>query len=167
MEWSWQWSQDPQTLERAFALAQRAIALDYTLSWAHRLLSQVYLWKKQHDQAVAEGEQAIALLPNNAGNYADLGLILTLAGRPEEAIGLVERAMRLDPCNSTFYYLWVLGGAYRLTGRYEEAIAAQQRALILNPNYLGPHLSLAGIYGELGREREARAEVAEVLRISP
>ena len=54
-----------------------------------------------------------------------------------------------------------------LTGRYEEAIAALQRAISRNPDFLAPHLHLAVIYSELGREEEARAEAAEILRISP
>ena len=37
-EWSEQWSQDPQMLERAFDLAQRAVALDNFLPLAHGIL---------------------------------------------------------------------------------------------------------------------------------
>jgi len=54
-----------------------------------------------------------------------------------------------------------------LTGQYEEAIAAYQRALSRNPNFLPAHFGLAVIYSEMGREEEARAEVAEILRINP
>ena len=39
LEWIFRWSQDPQTLERAFALAQQAVALDDSLPVAHSLLS--------------------------------------------------------------------------------------------------------------------------------
>jgi adenylate cyclase len=60
-----------------------------------------------------------------------------------------------------------LGGAYYLAGRYEEALDALQKALPLNPNFLPTHETLAIVYSELGREEEARAEVAEVLRLSP
>ena len=35
------------------------------------------------------------------------------------------------------------------------------------PSILGAHLTLAAVYSELGRETEARAERAEVLRINP
>ena len=49
-----------------------------------------------------------------------------MRGRPEEALGLVEKAMRLDPRNREWYLLQ-FGLAYRLTGRYEEAIAALKR----------------------------------------
>jgi hypothetical protein len=40
-------------------------------------------------------------------------------------------------------------------------------ALTRNPNYPGAHFQLAGIYSELGRDTEARAEAAELLRLSP
>ena len=107
-EWVFQWSQDPQILERAFELAQKAVALDDSLPLAHAALGQVYLWKKQHDQAIAEAERAIALDPNDADGYAWLGAILNFAGRPEEAIGLIEKAMRLNPHYPPLY-LFVLG----------------------------------------------------------
>jgi adenylate cyclase len=165
-EWTLQWSLDPQALEQALALAQRAIAVDDSLAQAHATLGAVYLWKKQYDPAIAEEERAIALDANFADAYRWLGFILDFAGRPEEAIGLVEKAMRLNPHYPPFY-LYFLGEAYRSTGRYEEAIAAFKRALTRNPDLLPAHLNLAVVYSELGREEEARAEAAEVLRINP
>jgi adenylate cyclase len=54
-----------------------------------------------------------------------------------------------------------------LLGRYEEALTALKGALAVNRNHLGAHLELAATYSELGREEDARAEVAEVLRLSP
>jgi adenylate cyclase len=165
-EWAFQWSQDPQTLEQAFALAQRAVAVDDSLAQAHATLGSVYLWKKQYDQAIAEEERAIALDSNFAEAYTRLGDILKFARRPEEALGLIEKAMRLNPHYPAIYLLF-LGTDYRLMGRHEEAIAAFKRALTRNPNLLPPHVSLAICYAELGREEEARAEAAEVLKISP
>jgi adenylate cyclase len=167
-QWAWsiQWSQDPQSLDRAFELAQKAVALNDSLAIAHVVLGDVYLWKKQYEQAIVEAEQALTLNPNCAACYAEFGHILNLAGRPEEAIGRVQKAMRLDPQN-TALYLAYLGRAYRLTGRYEEAIVALKKTLSFNSTRPGPHAELAVIYSELGREAEARAEAAEILRISP
>ena len=70
LEWGLRWSQDPHTLEQALAMAQQAVALDDSLPGAHALLGIVYAQKRQYDQAIAEGERAIALDPNNADSYA-------------------------------------------------------------------------------------------------
>jgi len=166
LEWMQQWNLDPQTLERAGELAQRAIALDDSLPRSHQILSQVYRWKKQHEQAIAEAERTITLDPNSDIAYMYLGEVLVMAGRPEETIGLVEKAMRLNPCYPV-YYLQELGTAYSMTGRYEEAIAPLKRVATFNPNFVFAHLVLASCYAELGREEEARAEAAEVLGINP
>ena len=165
-DWFYQWSPDPQNLERAFALAQKAITLDDSFPWPHRILSQVYLRKKQLDQALAEAEQALALDPNDADGYIDLQWILTFVGQPQEALRLVEKAMRLNP-HYPVWYLNALGWDYYWTGRYEEAIIALKSVLTRYPNLLVTHVGLASIYGALSREEEARAEGAEVLRISP
>jgi tetratricopeptide (TPR) repeat protein len=165
-EWTFQWSQDSQVLDQALALAQRAVALDDSLAQAHATLGFVYLWKKQYAQAIAEAERAIALDANLIDAYVQLGETLKFAGRPEEALGLIEKAMRLNP-HYPASYLFLLGEAYRVAWRYEEALAAYQKALTRNPNLLPAHLGLAVSYSELGREEEARAEAAEVLRINP
>jgi tetratricopeptide (TPR) repeat protein len=166
MEWSFGWSQDPQSLESAFELAQRAISLDDSLSKAHALLGKVYLWKKQHDQAIAELEKTITLNPNYADGFAGLGEILYFAGRAEEAIGLIQKAMRLNP-KYPVWYLLNLGHAYFLTGRNQEAIAALKRVLNRNPNFWPARIYLAASYLELGQVEKARAEAAEILRTNP
>jgi adenylate cyclase len=165
-EWSNQWSQDPQCLDRAFSLGKKAVFLNDALSVAHSLLGHVYLWKKQFDQAVLEKERAIALDPNDADGYADLAEVMVWTGRPKEAIGLVEKAMRLNP-NDLVHYLFTLGYAYLLTDRLQEAIDAQRKAISLNPDFLGSHVVLAAVYSELGQEDHAQAELAEVKRINP
>lgn len=166
MDWVMQWSQDPRSLERFFELAKRAIALDDSLSIAHKLLGHVYLWKKQYAQAITEKQRAIAIDPNDADGYAELGDALIWARKPEQGIALIKKAMRLNP-HFPVYYLFALGSGYIFTEQYEEAVVAHERALTRNPDFLGSHLALAFIYSTLGREEEARAQVAEVLRISP
>jgi adenylate cyclase len=164
----YRWSPDrTQSFDQALELLQKAIALDDSLPLAHQLLSGVYVWeKKQHDRAIAEAERAVALDPNNADGYVNLGSALTWAGRAEEGIGLMEKAMRLNPRYPPMY-LQGLNFAYRLAGRYEEAIAPAKKLLVLNPNFAPAHLQLASCYAHLGRLEEARAEAAEVMRLSP
>jgi adenylate cyclase len=166
IEWAWQWRQDAQALEQALTLGHRAVALEDSLPRAHHTLAVVYLWKKQHEQAMAEAERAIALSPNDADLHRVLAEVLALTGRPEEAIGEIEKAIRLNP-HSPAIYLYILGRDYHWTGRYEEALATLKKSLTRDPDFQFTHLQLAAIYSELGREDEARAEAAEVLRINP
>ena len=64
-------------------------------------------------------------------------------------------------------HLDYVGAAYYLAGRPEEAIAPLKQYLTHYPNILGAHLTLAAVYSELGKEAEAQAEAAEVLRLNP
>jgi TolB-like protein/class 3 adenylate cyclase len=166
-EWLWFWTQDPQAPERALELAQKAIELDDSYAGAYSLLGYIYLWKdRQHDQAIAAAKKAIAFDPNYAGGYGLLAEILNFSGRPEEVRELMEKAMRLNPRYPVSYLFW-LGKAYYLMGQYDEAIATLKRGVTRNPNHLPLHLFLAASYVELDREEEVRAEVAEILRITP
>jgi TolB-like protein/class 3 adenylate cyclase/Flp pilus assembly protein TadD len=167
LDWFFQWNKDrAQSLDRVVELAQRAVALNDSLSLPHRILSTAYVWKRQHDQALGEAQRAIALAPNEAESYESLGTILAFAGRPEEGIKLFERAMRLNPRYPPAYPM-NLGFTYRMAGRYEEAIGPLKQVLTRNPNFVPAHLNLAICYAELGRLEEARAEVAECYRLNP
>jgi tetratricopeptide (TPR) repeat protein len=144
-EWGFRWSVDPQTLERALALVQQALALDDSLPRAHSVLSLVYAGKQQYDQALTEAERATTLDPNNADSYVTRAFVLNVTGRPEDALQMMEQAMRLNPHYppiSSFQ----LGWAYNLTGRYAEAITTLKEALSRNPTFVGNQLQLAFSY---------------------
>jgi adenylate cyclase len=77
-EWSFRWSQDPLTLEKALTAAQQALALDDTLPGAYGILGFIYARKQQYEQAIVAGERAVALDPNNAFSYAQLSFALNM-----------------------------------------------------------------------------------------
>ena len=56
------------------------ITLNAALPLAHGGLSAAYLWKKQYEQAIAEGERAIGLDSNNAESYAQQAEVLSRVG---------------------------------------------------------------------------------------
>jgi adenylate cyclase len=164
--WQFQWSTDTDSLERARQMAERAIALDETLADAHRLLGQIYLWKKEHDQAIAQAERALALAPNDAHGYETLAEVLGWAGRPEDSLRFIREAMRLNP-HYPFFYLWTLGHAYYLTGRSQDAVNAFKTIVQQNPNFLPAHAYLGVLFTEMGREKEAHTAWKAALRLSP
>jgi len=155
-----------KSMARAAELAQKALALNDTLDSPHSLLGNIYLLKRQYEKAIAEDERAVALNPNGADAYAHLGMTLNYVGRPEEAIALLKKAIRLNPIPPN-WYLFSLGDGYRLTEQYEEAIAAYKRVLHSNPDDMLSLMGLAATYSLSGREAEARAAAAQILRIEP
>ena len=117
-------------------------------------------------KAIAEGERSVALEPNNAFNIFQLAETFMLTGRSEEAIVLYKKALSLNPFSPSHFFHG-LGTSYLLTGQYKKAIAACKKAIHRSPDSLFAHIVLAATYSSSGREEEARAEAAEVLRINP
>jgi adenylate cyclase len=152
--------------EKGIEVIQKAIALDDTLAEAHAILSHLYTQKREYEKSSAEGERAVALNPNSATAIAFYAVSLQFACRPEEAIPFFQKAIRLNPHGPIFYYR-NLGFVFWMTGRYEEAVSVFKKVIQRAPNHITVHLGLAATYIMIGREQEARAEAAEVLRIDP
>ncbi|MBI3757589.1 MAG: tetratricopeptide repeat protein [Deltaproteobacteria bacterium] len=165
-QWSFQLSQDPQTLAQALATVQQAIVLNDADPIGRATLGAVYLWQKQYEQALSQVEQGAALDAPMPVPYAMLAETLSCMGRSEEALQMVEQALRRKPFIVDLHLINV-GIAYYLAGKPEEAVAPLKQYLARYPGQLGAHLNLAAVYSELGREEEARAEAAEVLRLNP
>jgi adenylate cyclase len=160
-------AKSPQdSIEKGIEMVQKAIALDDSYAGAHGLLGHLYMFKREYDKAIAEGERAIALAPGAAGVHVWYGWSLHNAGRSEEAIPVFQKAIRLNPLGSTGLYLY-LGNALWMTGKLEEAVSAFRKSIQLSPDNIFAHVGLTGTYSMMGREKEAHAEAAEVLRINP
>jgi adenylate cyclase len=161
------WSKStPESFEQAEKKALKALSLDDALDLPLIVLSQIYLFKRQHDKAIEYGERSVALNPNNALSYAMLAFVLYFSGRPEEATSLLNKAFRLNPV-APFYYFHFLGHTNMIMEKYTEAIQAYNKAFSLNPDWIFPHVCLAACYIATGNEDEARKAAAEVIRINP
>ena len=146
--------------------AQKAITLDDSFAEAQAFLGWLYTMTRQHDKGIAAAERALALDPNSAPAYGLLGLTLNYAGKHEQAIEIYKKGIRLSPIPSV-NTLFCLCIACRDCGRYEEGISAAKRAIHLSPDCLYAHTCLASCYALLGRDAEAKAESAEILKIDP
>jgi adenylate cyclase len=147
-------------------MARKALAMDDSISMAHILLSLFYIQTREYEKAIAEGERAVALDPGGSFAHECYANSLNFAGRSEEAIPMFQKSIRLNPLGMTGLYL-NFGHALRMTGRLEEAVSAYKKSLQRAPENVLAHVALTGTYGLMGREREARAEATEVLRINP
>jgi adenylate cyclase len=157
-----------EALERSVEFGKKAIALDDSNSLAHANLSITYSWLKEHDKAISEAEKAVSLDPNSAYAYHALGSELDYDGRSQEAISFLKKSLRLSPIPIDTATLIRQGSAYRNLGQHEEAVATYKKALQLyGADHLLAHIGLAITYALMGREKEAHAEAAEIMKIDP
>ena len=164
--WTQGWNQIPETLESAYQLANKALALNDSLPEAHRLLGDIYLYQKEHENAALELKTAISLNPNYSDALAGLADIYNWAGNPKDAIPLMKRAIRLNP-HHIAWYPYILGLSYAFLEENEKAVEVLERGLVRHPDFLGIHLALGGLYAEMDRREDAKIEIEEVLRLSP
>jgi adenylate cyclase len=155
-----------QSLARALEAAEKAVSLDDSYAAAYGVLGMMYGMKKQYDKAIAACEQSITLDSNSSLNFMFLGLVLTWAGRAEEGTKYLQHAIRLNPFAPAMFFN-NLAVAYRDAGQYEKAIEECKKALQREPKAPLPYIHMAISYMRLGREEEARAAAADLLRINP
>jgi adenylate cyclase len=155
-----------ETLEKGIELAQKALGMDDSISEAHSLLCAFFMAKREYDKAILEGERAVGLNPGGTNELVNNARSLVFSGRPEEAIPLYQKAIRLNPIGPSYLYR-EFGYSLRDVGRFEEAVSAFRKAIQLAPDDMNAHTGLAVTYSIMGREKDARAEAAEILRINP
>lgn len=98
--------------------------------------------------------------PRDAKASGELGMLLDLYHRPEEALACYERAHRLDP--SAFQWLYYLGALQAKQGKHQEAAQTLRAALRLNPDYLPARLKLGDSLfaaGELDQSNTAYSAI--------
>lgn len=163
-DWNYGWSENPQASEQqAFALAQESVMRNRLVPYGHQQLAYLYVYRGEHAQAVAEAQEAVKLGgPSYTDGAAALAQMLIYAGQPEQAIPLMEAALRLDP-KAPAYYFYHLGQAYYVMRQYEQAEHNLQEALRMSPKFRPARNYLVAVYSEVGRDKEARAEMATLL----
>ncbi|WP_262386409.1 hypothetical protein ROLI_036410 [Roseobacter fucihabitans] len=163
LDWRYDWAEKPDAaLDEALVFAREAIDLDEADARGFGELGFAHLYRKEHDPAINAYDRALKLNPNDADLMSDMADALAHMGRSEEAIDLLQKAMRLNP----FYpdqYIWHLGGAYFNLKRYEDAISAIQK--MQNPTE-GRRI-LAASYAHLGKLEEARVQADLVRKAHP
>jgi TolB-like protein/DNA-binding winged helix-turn-helix (wHTH) protein/Flp pilus assembly protein TadD len=167
------WAQRSQVLERlarvslvdsadgfrrARESAEKAIGLDAGSASGYMTLAMVQI---NHDWdwegADASLKKAALLEPGSAAVIGARAHLERILGRVEEAIGLYEQAMALDPLRANFHL--ALGYELYVAGRNEEALAALQKAQELNPQLSSLHLTNGQILLSNGRWQRALEEM--------
>jgi len=119
------------------------------------------------DQAGAEQHlrQALALAPDLPQISYNLGNVLRLQRRFEEAAGAFRRAIQLKPDYALAHAN--LGASLHDIGRISESVSANREAIHLAPGLLPAHLNLGQCLIKLGQLDEAYAAFRSAAKIKP
>ncbi len=163
-EWYRDFSASPEVLDRAFALAQKAVALDPNDPASQIALARVHQTRGAYTLAEHHYRKALELNPNNAVLQAGFGDLHITFGEPLLALEYFRQARALDPYFDPSWLWPVTGCAHFMAHQYEEAIAALERSA--EPPYW-VHVYLAASHAMLGNDERARHHTAEALRLKP
>ena len=119
------------------------------------------------EAAIGEFKAAIAINRSLAPAYASLGNAKIRAGRAEEAFGPLQTAIRLSP-HDPLLNIWYFNicHAYSHLAQYDAAIEWCRRSVAVSPFWIA-YVDLASAYAWTGQKVEARAAVAELLKMMP
>jgi TolB-like protein/DNA-binding winged helix-turn-helix (wHTH) protein len=141
--------------------ALRAAELDDSLPEAHLALAGAMLVQWHWARAEQEVNRAIELDPKFAEAYHLRSKILAAVNRQNEAIDSQKKATELDPFSRTF----AMGLSYLEARRYDEALADAHMRLETTPQDIGLHWVLYEAYRRMGRQKEAVAELQQVVML--
>jgi adenylate cyclase len=162
----WDVANRARALAKGVELAEKALALDATLPFAHLVRGDLYLRQHQFDQAVTWVKKAIDLDPNDPQNYAALANVFNFINRNGEGLPLIQKAIALDPLHEPALDMY-LGRAYNFIGKFDEAIPHLRLCTSRAPDFWPCHANLAAAYGNSGKLDLARQELAEMRRYYP
>ncbi len=159
-EWSCQaWNRWDERERAAFDNALRALELDDGDHLVHCILGRVYGYRREFALADKHFERALALNPNDADCLMHIALGKVLLGQHEQAAGLAQTALRLNPRHGDWYY----GVAALPSFLLENYGGALEYAVRAPDVFVDARAVLAAIQARLGQREAARENVARFL----
>jgi adenylate cyclase len=153
----------PEALERTYDYTQKAADAGAPGYHVHRLLGRISSYRGDHDKALEHNSRAIELNPNDGDLLATQAMLLTYAGKPEEAREWADEAIRRNP-HYPGWYGSVSAGIHYIEGNYDKAVGVLSRLESLR---IWDHRILAASYAQLGKSEDAQRHAHEILAINP
>jgi len=110
-------------------------------------------------------QKAIAINPNMAGYYSNLGLVLRELGQFEAALANFQKSLSIRPGVAETYNNQ--GNVYAATQRYKEAIESFDLAIRSNPDFASAHYNRGNTLLRIKKLSAAIASYDKAIRLKP
>jgi tetratricopeptide (TPR) repeat protein len=143
---------------------------EYFYPWVGLAEANLVIFNESHESSWFEKakqatRQAGALSTNRPEAQIQVAKIQMATGNYEEAIGLLENALQMNPTSDEAYR--ALGRAQLLSGNTEHAISAYQKAIDLDPRSWLNYNSMGSARFRLGQTEEAERAFRKAIELEP
>jgi adenylate cyclase len=149
---------------RAYEKASRALALDPALSSPYAVLAIMQVVDRRYEQATVSAQKAVSLGPADAEAHMASAYVQLVSGHHAEAAATVDALLKHEPSLAAIDR-YTAGLVFYLHRDYAKAIDNFERARIGSPGNGEFVAALAMAYVRAGRLGDARAAVAEGVRL--
>lgn len=133
----------------------------------HFALGTVHVAREDYQRALDEFRQTVRLEPEFADAYNNMGFVYFKLEQWDKAIEYCRKALDQISYQTPEKALTIIGDAYYRKGDNTRAIESLKRALGINPDEPRPSNTLALIYLETGRTREAKEILIDLVGRHP
>jgi len=141
--------------KEAIPFLKKAIRIDPKHpSWYLWSLASAYLSTAQNQEAIAVLKKWVSREPKNAGAHAALGVALVNAGKPQEAMVMLEKALSLNP-DDPGLFIGFLAIARVGTRHPEEAVGKLREVLSSHPDNADAYQCMSTVLTSEGKYEEA------------
>jgi len=151
-------------LDKALIFARKGVTLAPDNQFANGALTIVYFYRGDKDLFLQQAEETIALNPNSPYAAGYTGWHMMLYGEWDRGLALLKKGIKLNPYHPGWFHIATYMDSYR-RGDYEAALAEAQK-LNYAQFYWDPLMRAAAL-GQLGRQKEAKKAIEQLLKMEP
>jgi serine/threonine protein kinase/Tfp pilus assembly protein PilF len=156
---------DPDVvIPKAEEAAQKALEIDNTIGEVHAVISGTYLFKADWKNVEEYCIKATALGTQDIYTYHVYSNLLSIRGKHDEAINLINKALELDPLSLNMNS--VAGFLLLYARRFNEAIEKLLKILNVDPNFQHSLMYLGLTYLEVGKIDDSIAALQKFYTLS-
>ena len=168
------WSdQQVDLYARAMQRANQALLLDPNQARAHSVKAYLLLLKAtpndpSANEVIAEAEASLRADPSYAYAYFPMAVGEELLGRYQQSISHLEEAIKISPRDSSLgVWRMNIGRDLLALGQYDAAIQEGLKAIDSGTRTITSYTCLAAFYAAVDKMPEAKAALAEAMKLDP